>query len=88
MSYEKKEWQTGEVITAEKLNHIENGINSNIFIVNIIIEEETVVRATNETMLRVTPATTTMKLDKTWQEIYDAIEDGKIVIIRNIGSNL
>ncbi len=28
MAYEKHEWQTGEVITAEKLNHIEDGIGS------------------------------------------------------------
>ena len=26
MSYEKNEWQTGDTITAEKLNNIENGI--------------------------------------------------------------
>lgn len=29
MSYEKQTWVTGEVITAEKLNHIEDGIESN-----------------------------------------------------------
>lgn len=30
MSYEKQTWTTGDIITAEKLNHIENGIeNSN-----------------------------------------------------------
>lgn len=27
MAYEKHEWQTGEVITAEKLNNIENGVD-------------------------------------------------------------
>lgn len=26
MSYEKQTWQTGDIITAEKLNHIEDGI--------------------------------------------------------------
>ena len=28
MAYEKQTWQTGDIITADKLNHIENGINS------------------------------------------------------------
>lgn len=28
MSYEKNEWQTGDTITAEKLNNIEDGITS------------------------------------------------------------
>lgn len=27
MSYEKQEWETGEVITASKLNHIEDGVD-------------------------------------------------------------
>ena len=34
MSYEKYTWETGEVITADKLNHMENGIKdaySNVF---------------------------------------------------------
>ena len=29
MSYEKQTWTTGDTITAEKLNHIENGIENN-----------------------------------------------------------
>ena len=28
MSYEKQTWQNGDVITAAKLNHIENGIDA------------------------------------------------------------
>ena len=27
MSYEKQAWQNGDVITDEKMNHIENGID-------------------------------------------------------------
>lgn len=29
MAYEKYEWKSGQVITAEKLNHMEDGINEN-----------------------------------------------------------
>lgn len=28
MAYEKNDWQTGDVITAEKLNNIENGVEA------------------------------------------------------------
>lgn len=37
MNYEKQTWTTGEVITAEKLNHMEDGIKSSddrVFIVS------------------------------------------------------
>lgn len=33
MAYEKHEWQTGEVITADKLNHMEDGISPD-FVIN------------------------------------------------------
>ena len=33
MAYEKHNWQTGEVITADKLNHIEDGISSREYVV-------------------------------------------------------
>jgi hypothetical protein len=36
MSYTKQNWQTGEIITADKLNHIENGIEeASYYIVRI-----------------------------------------------------
>ena len=38
MSYEPTNWQTGEIITAERLNHIENGITS----AQVYTESETV----------------------------------------------
>lgn len=37
MAYEKQTWETGEVITAEKLNHIEDGIMENGSGNNLII---------------------------------------------------
>lgn len=45
MSYEKQTWSTGETITANKLNHIEDGIadggsggGSDVFIVHVIAD--------------------------------------------------
>lgn len=37
MSYTPTEWSNGDVITAEKLNHIETGVNTADFVVDLII---------------------------------------------------
>lgn len=57
MSYEKQNWKTGDIVTANRLNHMEDGIESNVLVVNIqgdIDGEEPLI------------------LDKTWQQIYDS----------------
>lgn len=38
MSYEKQTWVTGDIITADKLNHIEDGVANKTLILNRIIE--------------------------------------------------
>lgn len=64
MTYTKHTWETGEIITDEKLNNIEDGIaNQDTLIVNIVVDENP------------------KRLDKTWQEIYDAIDSGRIVYV-------
>lgn len=62
MSYEKQSWQTGETITAQKLNHMEDGIgdnseNNNWLTVNIVKDN---------------PEEDTMRLDKTAGQIIAA----------------
>ena len=59
MSYTKQTWESGDIITAEKLNHMEDGISAGgsggaggILVVN--------------------GNSQTGALDKTWQEIHDA----------------
>lgn len=44
MSYEKQTWKTGDIITSEGLNHIEEGIDHNSFYFVNIIEENNVRR--------------------------------------------
>ena len=58
MSYEKNEWQTGDTITATKLNHMEDGIagGGGVLVVNSVYDEQA----------------DTTTLDKTWQQIHDA----------------
>lgn len=72
MAYTKQTWQTGETITADKLNHMEDGIadgsgSGSVFNVNSSFDEQRGVYA----------------LDKTWQEIYDASKNGALVVVTN-----
>lgn len=66
MSYTPTEWNTGDIVTAEKLNKVESGlstVSNNIVIVNTTRADEYWV------------------LSKTWNEIHDAMIRGKIVIV-------
>lgn len=76
MSYEKQTWKTGDIITADKLNHIENGIGSSggwggWLIVDLSTE--------------FVEGRPTMTLNKTWREIKDAFPFVKI--ISNVDNN-
>lgn len=67
MNYNKTTWDTGDIVTAEKLNNIEDGIASagdGIFIVSVQGGD-------NEPRA----------LDKTYAEIVEAFNSGKTVVI-------
>ena len=71
MSYTKHTWTNGDVITATKLNEMENGIDeasSGESPGGILIINETEVDDSHGNGLI---------LDKTWQEIFDAIYEDK-----------
>ena len=63
MSYDKTTWQTGDVITANKLNHIEDGIANGGGVVVVHVTEE------NDTFT----------LDKTWNELQELLSSGALV---------
>lgn len=72
MAYTKQTWETGETITAAKLNHMEDGISDGsgsggVFNVNASFDEQIGGGV----------------LDKTWQEIYDASKNGALVVVLN-----
>lgn len=73
MSYEPTTWKTGDVITANKLNKIEQGIAA--------IGDTPVVTDHPIMVVNATMSGTTMTLGNTWQEIHDAFEAGKLVLI-------
>ena len=62
MAYTKNTWKTGDIVTSEKLNHIEDGIANagGVMVINV----------------------TSGTLDKTWQEIYDAMAQGKLCVVK------
>lgn len=61
MAYSKTTWANGDVITAAKLNNMENGIADASAVMIISVDG-------NDT------------LDKTWQEIHDAVMAGVPVV--------
>ena len=56
MSYEPTNWKAGDTVTSAKLNKLEQGVASNVLVVNMIVDTDTGV----------------ITLGKTWQEIFDA----------------
>lgn len=67
--YEKQTWKNGDVITEEKLNHMEDGIAScGMFVVGSTDDE----------------STQTTTLDKTYKEIADASNAGQNVILKHL----
>ena len=76
MAYEKYTWVDGELITAEKLNHMEDGIagagGGGVLVVNA-----------NEDS-----STESLVLDKTWAEIQEAVvSHGAVVYIKLRGQD-
>ena len=72
MSYQPTNWKNGDVITADKLNHMEDGIvdgsdGNSVFNVSKIYDEQI----------------GAIVFDKTWQEIYDASKNGALVVVLN-----
>ena len=70
MSYTPTDWKSGDTITSEKLNKMEQGIadaggssGGGAFVVGVTFTESTAT------------------LDKTWQEIYDAVSGGSIACL-------
>ena len=68
MAYTPNTWATGDTITAQKLNNMEQGIaSSGALVVNIVpIPDDEFGNTT---------------LDKTWQEIHDAVLSSGVTIV-------
>ena len=62
MAYDKQTWQSGDVVTSAKLNHMEDGIagSSDCLAIGLVWDDET----------------QTESLDKTWNQINTAMRSG------------
>jgi hypothetical protein len=74
MAYEKNTWKTGDIVSSQKLNHMEDGIanSENVFIVRGATINDDGLTGT---------------LDKTWQQIRDAMGSKICVIVIEDGDN-
>ena len=75
--YVAREWSGGDIVTAANLNHLEQGVESAQGGGVLIIEESVTESST----------ATTYTLNKTWQEIHDAMISGTICLVHQVGLN-
>ena len=78
MSYTPTTWQSGDTVTSEKLNKLETGVQ-NGFGGMFLINAEITVDESDET-------TGTVTVDKTFSEIKDAYDNGKLIILQAVTS--
>ena len=69
MAYTKNTWADGDVVTSEKLNHMEDGIANSGGGVMVINDTDNT-------------------LDKTWQEIYDAMAANTFCVIKYVSQGI
>ena len=74
MSYIPTNWNTGDIVTSEKLNHIEDGVKDAYVMMNV-----------GNVTLNLSSVSGT--LDKTWQEIFDAVSNGNICYFTGTDEN-
>ena len=70
MAYEKQTWVTGEVITKEKLNHMEDGIANSGGVVTITATVTTDTETGDDTIT----------LDDTWAEVRDYFNENLVLL--------
>ena len=70
MAYTKQTWAIGDIVTQEKMNHIEDGIAA----------LETTVATPNVLSVQITKSGDNLVCNKTMQEILNAYTDGKHVL--------
>ena len=76
MAYTKNTWRTGDVVSSQKLNHMEDGIANSTLVISGFSYAE------NSSDLVGTS-------DKTWQEIDDALSTGVrcVIIVAGMGGH-
>ena len=76
-NYVAREWSGGDIVTAANLNHLEQGVETAQGGGVLIIEETVAENSAN----------TTYTLNKTWQEIHDAMISGTVCLVHQVDTN-
>lgn len=90
MAYEKQEWKCGDTITADKMNHIEDGIesagggNDAPF---YVLDVETDGESRDAALTGDAPFDDSQHNITTWDEIVSILESGKYEMIAYSGSS-
>lgn len=74
MAYNPTNWECGDVVTAELLNKLEEAVEN----LSVIVDG----MDGGDSKFVIGLDTSTNKLDKTWQEIYDAMNQGQSAVVR------
>ena len=66
MAYTKNTWRTGDIVSSQKLNHMEDGIANaeQLFVITATLGEGSITA------------------DKTATDVYDALNSGKVPVIK------
>lgn len=72
MSYEAKTWSAGDTVTSAHLNRIEQGIAN----------------AGGVTIIHISEDNGYLVMDKTWQEIYDAMMNGACIVEQSTDNSI
>lgn len=72
MSYTPTEWETGDVVTAEKLNKLEQGVANS---------------GGSGLIVGTTFSDNVLTFDKTYKQIHDALLDGTSVVVQMPNTN-
>ena len=77
MSYKKQTWKNGDIITAEKLNHIEDGIANLVFDFNsVFLDQNTIDGDKIEQLKTITPPIVYLNHDGPFLFLFDSAIDG------------
>lgn len=74
MAYTPTNWECGDVVTAELLNKLEEAVEN----LSVIVDG----MDGGDSKFVIGVDTSTNTLDKTWQEIYDAMNQGQSAVVR------
>lgn len=81
MSYTPTVWKTGDIVSSQRLNKLEEGVEGayEVMVINTVTEDPA---QSAKNLLRAS-GRGDLFLDKTWQQIFDAMNAGRLCVIKD-----